>query len=105
MTRTLASLAAIAVLALGQAAVAAPATQGRTQTQATVSADEVSAVRKHRRARTHLRVYGPHVYGWDAPVAWRGSDPSRYYHGYARARASGRCVVDLGYGRYEYCGW
>ncbi len=21
------------------------------------------------------------------------------------ARSTGRCVVDLGYGRYEYCGW
>jgi len=21
------------------------------------------------------------------------------------ARGTGRCVVDLGYGRYEYCGW
>ena len=21
------------------------------------------------------------------------------------ARRTGRCVVDLGYGRYEYCGW
>ena len=33
------------------------------------------------------------------------SDPSFVSPGYLRARASGRCVVDLGYGRYEYCGW
>ena len=33
------------------------------------------------------------------------SDPSYVSPGYLRARALGRCVQDLGYGRYEYCGW
>ena len=34
------------------------------------------------------------------------SDPSFGNRvGYNRAKSSGRCVVDLGYGRYEYCGW
>ena len=34
------------------------------------------------------------------------SDPSFGNRvGYDRAKSSGRCVADLGYGRYEYCGW
>jgi hypothetical protein len=34
------------------------------------------------------------------------SDPSFGNRvGYDLAKSSGRCVVDLGYGRYEYCGW
>ncbi|TMJ04735.1 MAG: hypothetical protein E6G97_04325 [Alphaproteobacteria bacterium] len=55
--------------------------------------------------------------GWDSrPVgAWTGppleggwvnrpfSDPSNVSAGYLRAKALGRCVQDLGYGRYEYC--
>ena len=31
------------------------------------------------------------------------SDPSNVSPGYLRAKALGRCVQDLGYGRYEYC--
>jgi hypothetical protein len=44
-----------------------------------------------------------------APYGWgtRGySDPSFGNRaGIDRARSTGRCVVDLGYGRFEYCGW
>lgn len=102
MKRTLASLAAAAaLLAFSQVPAAAAPLNDKAQITA---ADEVSAKRKHRKYRA-VRVA---PYGWDAPVAWRGvaSDPSfGPYYGYARARASGRCVVDLGYGRYEYCNW
>jgi hypothetical protein len=31
------------------------------------------------------------------------SDPSNVSPGYLREKALGRCVQDLGYGRYEYC--
>ena len=42
-----------------------------------------------------------------APFVSRNvSDPSFGNRaGINYARATGRCVVDLGYGRYEYCGW
>jgi hypothetical protein len=102
MKRTLASVAAVAaVLAFSQVPALAAPLDGKAQISAS---DELSAKRKHRKYRS-VRVA---PYGWDAPVAWRGpvSDPSfGPYYGYARARASGRCVVDLGYGRYEYCNW
>jgi hypothetical protein len=40
----------------------------------------------------------------EAPLGWRGSDPSfNYSPGLDQARRLGRCVEDLGYGRYEYC--
>ena len=48
--------------------------------------------------------------GVSAPVAgggWRrGNDPS-FGHPTAASlsRATGRCVEDLGYGRFKYCGW
>jgi hypothetical protein len=71
--------------------------------------DDISSVRKHRRIHRHIVVTQPTWYGWEAPIAMRGpvvSDPSfGYFPSYWRAKASGRCVVDLGYGRYEYCGW
>ena len=49
--------------------------------------------------------------GWQAGWSngWNNrnvSDPSFSSHaGLRAARRSGRCVEDLGYGRYEYCGW
>lgn len=58
------------------------------------------------------RVYpyaAPHAYAPypGAPLVSRNvSDPSfgnRAAIDYARS--TGRCVEDLGYGRYEYCGW
>ena len=103
MRRTLTSLVvAAAVLAFTQVPAVAVPLDAKAQVSA---ADELSAARKHRKYRA-VRVA---PYGYDAPVAWRGpivSDPSiGYFPNYWRARASGRCVVDLGYGRYEYCGW
>jgi len=47
--------------------------------------------------------------GWIGPPvgAYWGSrpysDPSNVSPGYLREKALGRCVQDLGYGRYEYC--
>ena len=44
-------------------------------------------------------------YGWNG--GWQGrADPSFSNQAALRnAQRSGRCVEDLGYGRYEYCGW
>jgi hypothetical protein len=44
-------------------------------------------------------------YGWSG--GWQGgADPSFSNRAAIdNARRSGRCVEDLGYGRYEYCGW
>jgi hypothetical protein len=47
-------------------------------------------------------VYGPFE-GWNSRNV---SDPSFGNRaGINAARSTGRCVADLGYGRYEYCGW
>ena len=48
--------------------------------------------------------YGPYP---GAPFVSRNvSDPSfGNQAGINYARSTGRCVEDLGYGRYEYCGW
>ena len=47
--------------------------------------------------------------GYGAPVAGGargGGDPSLGHPSAAGlSRASGRCVEDLGYGRFKYCGW
>jgi hypothetical protein len=45
--------------------------------------------------------------GWNGRWNSRGvSDPSFGNRaGIDYARRTGRCVVDLGYGRFEYCGW
>jgi hypothetical protein len=44
-----------------------------------------------------------------APYGWNNrnvSDPSFGNRlGINRAYSTGRCVADLGYGRFEYCGW
>jgi hypothetical protein len=55
-------------------------------------------------------VYQPGYWaGLTAPRlgGWRGgNDPSLGHPSAASlSRASGRCVEDLGYGRYKYCGW
>ena len=37
---------------------------------------------------------------------YRRNDPSfGYYPTLRRYQQSGRCVTDLGYGRFEFCGW
>ena len=72
--------------------------------------------KKHKKARAQQGFYAqsaaPYGYwaGIPAPVAgggWaRGSDPSLGHPTAAGlSRATGRCVEDLGYGRFEYCGW
>jgi hypothetical protein len=68
--------------------------------------------KKHPRVypQQYSQSYGGHVSpnGY-APFGWRSrnvSDPSLGHPSAADvSRWSGRCVEDLGYGRYEACGW
>jgi hypothetical protein len=45
----------------------------------------------------------PYAYAPAPSAQWGYSDPSYTSPGYDQARRLGRCVEDLGYGRYEYC--
>jgi hypothetical protein len=70
-----------------------------------------AAKSKKKHARAYPQQYGQ-TYGGPAPYApygWAGrnvSDPSLGHPSAADiSRQSGRCVEDLGYGRYEACGW
>jgi hypothetical protein len=58
--------------------------------------------KKHRvHQGYYAEQYAP--YGWNSR---RVSDPAfGNNYGLNRARSTGRCVADLGYGRFEYCGW
>lgn len=48
---------------------------------------------------------GDYGSGWDSRRV-SSTDPSfGNQSGINAARRTGRCVTDLGYGRYEYCGW
>jgi hypothetical protein len=83
---------------------AAPANTEREHITAPLSewsAQTISETRKKKRAAarktpTHER---PHAFGW------RPADPSFGPDGkpYPRPAADGRCLVDLGYGRWESC--
>ncbi|MEA2879217.1 MAG: hypothetical protein QOF14_4413 [Hyphomicrobiales bacterium] len=54
-------------------------------------------------ARGHQGQY-QQSYRGEGPSGWTGSDPSFGYHpNLNQARGLGRCVEDLGYGRFEYC--
>ena len=80
-----------------------------------LAATPALAKSKKKHPRVHQGYYAqPYAvapYPW-APypgepfVSRNVSDPSFGNRaGINYARATGRCVVDLGYGRYEYCGW
>jgi hypothetical protein len=67
----------------------------------------MAKTKKHHRTHHgyYAEPYGPGP-GPSGFVSRNVSDPSiGYFPGLDYARRSGRCVVDLGYGRYEYCGW
>jgi len=70
-----------------------------------LAATPALAKSKKKKVRVHHghygQVYVPGPY-WGAP----GNDPSVGHPSAATlSRLSGRCVEDLGYGRYKYCGW
>jgi hypothetical protein len=55
----------------------------------------------HHPARQNY--HEPYAYAPAPYPRWSQSDPSYTSPGYNQARRLGRCVEDLGYGRYEYC--
>lgn len=64
--------------------------------------------KKHHRAPVapHAAPYAAAPYPAAPFVSRYVSDPSFGNRaGINYARSTGRCVIDLGYGRYEYCGW
>ena len=70
------------------------------------------ALAKSKKHHHYHDGYYAQPYAWapyhpGAPFVSRNvSDPSFGNRaGINYARSTGRCVVDLGYGRYEYCGW
>jgi len=72
-----------------------------------VSLAPAVAKSKHHRAHHFAHYYQPYAYGPQRPFVTRDvSDPSFGNRaGLNYARHTGRCVEDLGYGRFEYCGW
>jgi hypothetical protein len=73
---------------------------------AVVASPALAKSKKHHRVYPYAApfAYAPHP---GAPFVSRNvSDPSfGNQAGLNYARSTGRCVEDLGYGRYEYCGW
>ena len=72
-----------------------------------------SSKKHYRHHGYHGQPYAYQPYGYQ-PYAYQGwgwnsrnvSDPSFGNRaGINGAYRTGRCVADLGYGRYEYCGW
>ena len=55
--------------------------------------------RMQERGYTHAEPFRPHHRGFAADPSFGNRTGINY------ARQTGRCVGDLGYGRFEYCGW
>jgi hypothetical protein len=74
---------------------------------AITAAPALAKSKTHHRSRPSPDAV-PSVQALDASVliSRKVSDPSFGNRvGYNLAKSSGRCVEDLGYGRYKYCGW
>jgi len=79
-------------------------------TAAALSLTPAAAKSKKKHPRVYPQRYGQHyapapygAYGWTQRNV---SDPSLGHPSADEvSRWSGRCVEDLGYGRYEACGW
>jgi hypothetical protein len=96
MTKTMLTLAAasFAAIILPQASQAAPVYGAASHAGVATDVSDVA----YRRHRTRLYV---HPYGYRRSYA---ADPSfGYYPSLRRFQNEGRCVVDLGYGRFEVC--
>ena len=84
----------------------------RFVTLAAVAAIALAATPALAKSKKHHRVHEgyyaqPYAVAHGTPWVSRNvSDPSFGNRaGINYARGTGRCVVDLGYGRFEYCGW
>jgi hypothetical protein len=97
---------------------AAAASRPDAQVTASHAQDEISAARKtrHHAQRVQRRAVARHApqqaFGWQQGWTgaygggFRAADPSfGPYYSLRAAQASGRCVDDLGYGRWRYCDW
>jgi len=90
--------------AFGIALAVAPARAGEMpHPQASNATIDLAAAKKHRKRHYYDGYYseGPaETYGYSGRV----SDPSiGYYPTLRQYQAMGRCVIDLGYGRYKLC--
>lgn len=107
MNRLMLSLSSAAAFALLFTAVpVAPASAAAPHLKA--ATQDFSAASKKSKRHTRIRVY-PERYHYPPARRAFGADPSLvpppYSYGLDWARSTGRCVKDLGYGRFEYCGW
>lgn len=86
----------IAILAGMLALLAFDATSAIAQADETAKAGKKPASAKHRLAQPdpHYRQLEPY-----RSMGFIGAYPG----GYARQKAAGECVIDLGYGRWESC--
>jgi hypothetical protein len=78
----------------------APARAASPQPQAGPLATDLAAAKKHRKRHHYYSERPVEIYGSSGYV----SDPSiGYYPNLRHYQAMGRCVIDLGYGRYRLC--
>ncbi len=102
MRKTILVIAAAAVMLIPQVSQAAPAFGARSHVVSPEIASEVGYRRHYRRYPARLYVRGYHRgYG---PYSAYAADPSfGYYPTLRNFQRQGRCVQDLGYGRFEVC--
>lgn len=65
----------------------------------TVTPALAAGSRPHERSYVHAEPYRPIHRGFAADPSFGNRAGINY------AKQTGRCVADLGYGRFEYCGW
>jgi hypothetical protein len=82
-----------------QAATASESDAGVSK--AALSQNQDISAAKKKRYRAH--VYYPQQYGYYYPRAFSPGDPSWQSPELIRLRSLNRCVIDLGYGRWENC--
>jgi hypothetical protein len=95
---------ALLAVALGasiplQAATASENSAGVSKTVLSQNQD-VSAAKKKHRYRTYIY---PQQYSYYYPPAFSPGDPSWQSPELIRLRSLNRCVIDLGYGRWQNC--
>jgi hypothetical protein len=102
---------ALLAVALGasiplQAATASENSAGISKAAQSQNEDFSAAKKKKRYGTTVYRQpygYYPQRYSYYYPPAFWPGDPSWQSPQLQRLRAANRCVIDLGYGRWEYC--
>ena len=102
--KTAIALLAVALGASMSLGAAKAAEQDRASPVAQTSqATDISAA-KRKRQRVYVYPEAPYGYYYHAyPRAFSPGDPSYQSPQMVRLRAANRCIIDLGYGRWEYC--